>query len=286
MARAATAEMGRALFQRSVSAEAADDFFADDGRWDSDDEELLGSPSPRQGGGAGRGDEDEAGECESKSDLAAAAAAAAGSSMVGGGSTAAAEPAGAGAGAAPRKTAPAHQGEALLSFYHALGGPPAWASLEQDLNMPLGALPGVTCDEYGRVVEINLGTNPNPSLPNGGFGNPIYTLKGGDISEVQWPPHLQKLDLFDQNGITGDLSKVQWPAGLQNLDLRWTGVSGDLSEVQFPASLQTLNLSGGLGVNMNITGDLSKVQWPAALQELNLMYCEKIEGTFLPHLTP
>ena len=52
LARAASiGQQGQALFQRSISAEAADDFFADDGRWASDDEEILGKPDPQPGAG-------------------------------------------------------------------------------------------------------------------------------------------------------------------------------------------------------------------------------------------
>ena len=34
------------------------------------------------------------------------------------------------------------------------------------------------------------------------------------------------------------------------------------------------------------SGDLSKVQWPASLQEFILYECRKVEGKFLPRLTP
>ena len=37
---------------------------------------------------------------------------------------------------------------------------------------------------------------------------------------------------------------------------------------------------------VRLSGDLSKVQWPAGLQSLNLGGCRKIEGKFLPRLTP
>ena len=41
----------------------------------------------------------------------------------------------------------------------------------------------------------------------------------GDISTLQWPASLRKLDLSEVWTITGDLGNVQWPASLQNLDL-------------------------------------------------------------------
>eukprot|EP00947_MAST-08B_sp_MAST-8B-sp1_P000608 g608.t1 len=166
-----------------------------------------------------------------------------------------------GLSAGPRKTAPVDERVLLRGIYEALGGPEHW-SRKWDLDQPVNTLHGVTCDERGRVVKIDL--------PRNGVR--------GDLSEVQWPVALQELDLAHCQRIKGDLSKVQWPAGLQRLDLRLTTVSGDLSQVKWPASLKTLNLSGNMFHTMQITGDLSKVQWPAALQSLNLMGCKKVQS--------
>eukprot|EP00947_MAST-08B_sp_MAST-8B-sp1_P003066 g3066.t1 len=93
----------------------------------------------------------------------------------------------------------------------------------------------------------------------------------GDLSKVQWPAELQSLDLHSCKKVEVDLSKVQWPEGLQTLVLGKINISGDLSEIQWPAALQTLNLSGDpFGDLMKMTGDLSKVQWPEGLTELEL----------------
>ena len=63
-----------------------------------------------------------------------------------------------GSSAGPRKTAPVDDRELLRGIYEALGGPEHWGT-KWDLDQPINTLYGVTCDERGRVVKINLSEN-------------------------------------------------------------------------------------------------------------------------------
>eukprot|EP00947_MAST-08B_sp_MAST-8B-sp1_P001257 g1257.t1 len=110
------------------------------------------------------------------------------------------------AGSGPRKTVPmTDPREDLRKIYDALGGE-EWAKEKRwNLDGPLCDCKGVTLDERERVVGINL-----------------VGIDGvqGDLSKVQWPAALQKLDLRYCSKIEGDLSKVQWPAALKYLNLQ------------------------------------------------------------------
>ena len=66
--------------------------------------------------------------------------------------------AGSGSAAAPRKTAPVDERVLLRGIYEALGGPKHWYT-KWDLDQPVNTLHGVTCDERGRVVKIDLSRN-------------------------------------------------------------------------------------------------------------------------------
>jgi hypothetical protein len=57
--------------------------------------------------------------------------------------------------AGPRKTAPVDERVLLRGIYEALGGPEHWRK-KWDLDQPVNTLHGVTCDERGRVVKIDL----------------------------------------------------------------------------------------------------------------------------------
>ena len=245
-----------------------------------------------RGGSSGGEADAEVGESESKAGKAAGMARGSG----GGGGGASSDE------AAPRKTAPADPREAsaagLRSLYRAIGwdrtnisnaSNPWKKKIEQDLPVgaPLGALPGVTYDDDGLVVGIRLNNRKADKR----------SLKG-DIGEVRWPPHLQRLELSGNFLLKGDLSKVQFPASLQYLSLKdCSSITGDLSKVQLPASLKILDLYEC----RSITGDLSKVQWPeglhsiilgltevsgdfseiqfpASLKTLNVMRCKKLTG--------
>ena len=188
-------------------------------------------------------------------------------------------------GSGPRKTAPmTNPRDELSTIYDALGGE-RWAEQERwNLDGPLCDCKGVTLDERGQVVRIDLkrcygvkGDISKAYWPASLLSLSLGPITGpitGDLSKVQWPAALQKLDLGSCCGIKGDLSRVQWPAALRELDLQYCyRVEGDLSKIQWPAWLQTLKLQ-----YTKVSGDLSKVQWPAALDKLNLDYCKQVSG--------
>eukprot|EP00947_MAST-08B_sp_MAST-8B-sp1_P003469 g3469.t1 len=144
-----------------------------------------------------------------------------------------------GSSAGPRKTAPVDERVLLRGIYEALGGPEHW-SRKWDLDQPVNTLHGVTCDERGRVVKIDLLSQ--------------WDSVRGDLSKVKWPAALQALYLNDCRQITGDLSKVQWPEALAELRLADTKVAGDLSKVQWPAALQSLNLDACWNIEARSSG--------------------------------
>eukprot|EP00947_MAST-08B_sp_MAST-8B-sp1_P003468 g3468.t1 len=130
-----------------------------------------------------------------------------------------------GSSAGPRKTAPVDERVLLRGIYEALGGPEHW-SRKWDLDQPVNTLHGVTCDERGRVVRIDLSRDD----------------VRGDLSKVQWPAALQYLNLERCGRI--EASRVQFPAALKALNLyNCQQITGDLSKVQWPAELQSLDLS-------------------------------------------
>ena len=162
--------------------------------------------------------------------------------------------------------------DALIALYNATEGA-NWsgAGTQWDLNADISTWYGVTLNESGRVIELDLRLrNLIGSLP----------AEIGDLSE------LETLDLF-ANRLSGPLPTEIWNlTKLITLDLSSNiGFTGTIpSTIQNLQSLEVLKISGDLDTNVLSGGIPQEIGNLSALKELSLS-SNNFSGTFPIQLT-